>query len=118
MVYIHPLTIRDKGCALARHVSSWRRACVGFVQAKGDPVMRSFIIGVLVTAFSLLVFSACSTIKGFLIDQQAPEKVAKVVDTYCDEIPEAQRAEARDAINAASTKGNSISITCASDSGQ
>jgi len=60
-------------------------------------------------------FAGCSTVTDFLIEQKAPEKVADVVDSYCDEVPAAQRADTRALINAETSPGNSITITCAGD---
>ena len=64
---------------------------------------------------ALPVFAGCSTVTDFLIKQEAPEKVADVVDSYCDEVPAAQRAESRALINAETSPGNTIAITCAGD---
>lgn len=64
----------------------------------------------------ILVFGGgCSTIRDFLVDHNAPEKVADAVDSYCEEIPFDDRMLNRDAINAATSPGNVVSVRCAGD---
>lgn len=74
--------------------------------------MRVIFLALLVLA----TIGGCKTVTDFLIEQEAPEKIAKTIDAYCEEIPAQNREQTRDAINAASKAGNSIEITCAGDS--
>ena len=74
-------------------------------------MLRFFIV-----AFFVAIFVAgCSTLRGYAIDKGAPEKIAKAIDAYCDNVTHPERVLNRDALNAALNEGNTIVVTCAGD---
>ena len=63
----------------------------------------------------LLAFTAgCSTVGDYLVDLEAPEKAASVVDRYGTEVPKEQRASFREAINSR-TESCDIEVNCVGD---
>jgi hypothetical protein len=70
------------------------------------------LLGLLV-AFTLLT-SGCSTLRGIAEKIEAPERVAKLIDSYCDEVPLAARLETRAAVNALTVRGD-VRVDCDGD---
>lgn len=49
---------------------------------------------------AVFLLGACSTLRDIAIERGVPEKTAKAVDTYCNEVPEAERLKNREQVNA------------------
>lgn len=75
--------------------------------------IRFTFIGVLVL-LALFVLSGCSTLRKVAEKIEAPEKAAKVIDGYCEEVPLAARLETREAVNALTTRGD-VRVDCDGD---
>lgn len=70
---------------------------------------------ILTAAFlALSSITGCSTLRTLAENYGVPEKAAKAVDQYCEQVPEVERLKNRDAVNALTERGDVV-ITCEGD---
>lgn len=72
------------------------------------------ILTVLLLTAVLSSLPGCSTLRTLAENYGVPEKAAKAVDAYCEQIPEVERLKNRASVNALTTKGDAV-ITCVGD---
>lgn len=68
----------------------------------------------LFTVVVAVALSGCNTITGKLLEIEAPEKAARVVDEYCASVPLLVRHESRAAVNLLTVQGD-IFVYCVGD---
>lgn len=74
--------------------------------------MKILVVLLLTAALSSL--PGCSTLRTLAENYGVPEKAARAVDSYCEQVPEVERLKNRATVNALTTKGDAV-ITCIGD---
>lgn len=58
--------------------------------------------------------SGCAGLRSIAESYQVPEKAAKAIDNYCDQLPLVERSKNRASVNALTQKGD-IAVHCTGD---
>lgn len=71
--------------------------------------MKTFVIGII-----CVVLTGCSSLREIAMNIGVPEKAAKAIDRYCEEVPQVERLKNREQVNSLTVKGD-IAVTCEGD---
>lgn len=71
--------------------------------------MKTFVLGIICA-----ILTGCSSLREIATNIGVPEKAAKAIDRYCEEVPHVERLKNRAEVNALTVKGD-IAITCEGD---